>query len=284
MVTRAPVRPVPARVLGAWAAASLREEAELSPKPGLVDRRGPGAHRDMDLPLLLRSAGALEPWFERLAAVSTGRAPDGALRTDVGEVGRQAETRMLAATGGVNTHRGALFALGLLVAGAAATGSRRPATVAGAAGALARCKDRGADPPPPSHGQLARGSAPRAGALRQAQDGFPAVVDVALPRLWADRDAGALEPVARVNALLALMSVLDDTCVLYRGGGRALRTVQDGATGVLARGGVGTTAGRSAFAAFDRRLARSRLSPGGSGDLLAATLLLDRLWEPRCRT
>jgi len=249
----------------------------LAPKPGLVDGRGAGAHCDMDLALMLRSADILEPWFGRLADVSRHRSIDRKLRREVGEIGRQAEADMLAGTGGVNTHRGALYALGLLVAGSAATGTSEPASVAAAAGALARLPDAGGGRQPDSHGRWARRLAPHAGAARQAQAGFPAVVDVALPALRGGRAKGAPEDVARVDALLALMAEVDDTCLLFRGGAAGLSLVKAGAAGVLACGGAGTPAGGAALLRLDRRLISHRLSPGGSGDLLAATLLLDRL-------
>lgn len=266
-----------APLLGAWAAVALRQEVLLSPKPGLVDRHGPGAHRDMDLPLLLHSADILEPWFERLAEVSGDRPIDAGLRTEVGEIGRQAEVDMLAGTGGVNTHRGALYALGLLVVGAAAGGGADPAGVAGTAGALARLPDPRGQEAADSHGRRARRLVPHAGAAGQAQAGFPAVVDVALPVLRRRRAEGAPEEVARLDALLALMVVVDDTCVLFRGGHAGLALVKSGATGVIERGGAGTPAGYAALVDLDRRLVAQRLSPGGSGDLLAAALLLDRL-------
>lgn len=263
--------------LGMWAAEALREEALLSPKPGLVDRRGRGAHRDMDIRLLLHSADILEPWFERLAEVSGDRPIDAGLRREVGEIGRQAEADMLAGTGGVNTHRGALYALGLLVAGAAAGGEADVAGVAEAAGVLARLPDPRGREAADSHGQRARRLVPHAGAAGQARAGFPAVVDVALPVLRRRRAEGVPEEVARLDALLALMVVVDDTCVLFRGGHAGLALVKSGAAGVIERGGAGTPAGHATLVDLDRRLVAQRLSPGGSGDLLAAALLLDRL-------
>ena len=105
-----------ARRLGAIAAWALREEATLTPKPGLVDCRGSGAHTDMDLAMLLRSADALEPHFVRIAECAASMPFGVALRARLDQIGRDAEAAMLAATAGVNTHRGAIWALGLLVA------------------------------------------------------------------------------------------------------------------------------------------------------------------------
>lgn len=269
--------------LGTWAADALRQEAWLSPKPGLVDRRGPGAHVDMDVALMVRSADVLEPSFGRLAEVSRDRPLDAELRTTLGAIGREAEADMLAATGGVNTHRGALFSLGLLVAGAAAVGSTSAVAVAWAAATLARCPDLGATPDPDSHGSRARVLMPGAGALEQARAGFRPVIDAGLPALEASRRQLLPEAVAQLNALLALMAVVDDTCLLFRGGVAALRWVQAGAQAVVDAGGVATSGGRAALVDLDGLMAGRRLSPGGSGDLLAATLFLDTLGRGSCR-
>jgi hypothetical protein len=97
----------------------LIDEARLSPKPGLVDSRGNGAHHDLTLALMERSAHSLTPTFQALAQQSWQRPADIALRQTVGRLGREGEQQMMAATGGVNTHRGAIWALGLLVSAVA---------------------------------------------------------------------------------------------------------------------------------------------------------------------
>ena len=97
---------------------ALVEEALLTPKPGLVDRRGPGAHEDLSLNTMLRSAESLRGTFADVAAACEGRRPDLGLRETLGAIGRAGEAEMLRATGGANTHRGAIWTLGLLVAGA----------------------------------------------------------------------------------------------------------------------------------------------------------------------
>uniref|UniRef100_UPI001F566777 triphosphoribosyl-dephospho-CoA synthase n=3 Tax=unclassified Anaeromyxobacter TaxID=2620896 RepID=UPI001F566777 len=80
---------------------------------------------------------------------------------------------------------------------------------------------------------------------------------------------------ARLEALLAVMSTLDDTCLLHRGGPRALQVAQRGAAAALRAGGPGTAAGRAALLALDAELLALNVSPGGSADLLAAVLFLD---------
>ncbi|EPQ1904383.1 TPA: triphosphoribosyl-dephospho-CoA synthase, partial [Pseudomonas aeruginosa] len=98
---------------------ALIDEAELSPKPALVDRRGNGAHADLHLGLMQASALSLWPCFKEMAdaAQRHGRI-DARLRGVLGQLGRDGEAAMLRTTEGVNTHRGAIWALGLLVAAA----------------------------------------------------------------------------------------------------------------------------------------------------------------------
>ena len=100
--------------LGWLAHSALVAEACLTPKPGLVDRRGPGAHRDLSLALLLASAEALRPAFTAMAALASDPdLPPQALRLGLADIGREAEADMLRATGGANAHRGAIWSLGL---------------------------------------------------------------------------------------------------------------------------------------------------------------------------
>jgi triphosphoribosyl-dephospho-CoA synthase len=260
--------------IAALAVVAIRSEAELTPKPGLVDRRGSGAHTDMDLDMLRASAEALRDAFTECASAAREFPVGPDLRAVIGQIGRAGEAQMLDATGGVNTHRGALWALGLLSAGAAASGSRVGAV--DVAARLAAIPDRNAIPTV-SHGALARQRHGVRGAAGEAASGFPHVRLLGLPALRAARRSGADESTARLEALLALMSRLDDTCVLHRGGPAGLRAIQSGAQAVLSAGGIGTPQGRRHFTVLDDLCLTRRLSPGGSGDLLSATLFLDAL-------
>ena len=268
---------VPAGAVADLAVRALVEEAELTPKPALVDRRGGGAHDDMDLEMLLRSAHALRPTFGDLAVRAHRCAPGRRLREDLAAIGRRGEEAMFAVTRGVNTHRGAIWALGLLVAAAAmAPSEASPADVAALAGRVAVFPDRYV-PPEASHGCLVTRRYGVAGARGEARDGFPHVVGVALPALWDSREAGRSERLARLDALVALIARVDDTCLLHRGGRAALRDAQNGARAVLDAGGNGTAAGRRALRSLDAVLLRHNAAPGGSADLLAAALFLDAL-------
>ena len=260
------------------AVSALMDEATLSPKPGLVDLRSRGAHRDMDWLLMCHSARALHPTFRALA--EAGRRITGplTLRVRIGQIGRQGEAAMLQATGGVNTHRGAIWALGLLVTAAGQRdGDATPEAVARRAGAIARFPDRFAPSRTGNKGEIACRRYGVGGARAQAQANFPHVIHLALPCLRNSRMRGDDELTARLNCLVALIAELDDTCVLSRGGASALATVQAGAARVLAEGGAGSVAGKHALRSLERMVSEMNVSPGGAADLLAATLFLDRL-------
>jgi triphosphoribosyl-dephospho-CoA synthase len=253
----------------------LITEAMLTPKPGLVDQRGPGAHRDLDLARLCRSARSLHGAFLEMATLASGRQPDQALRERLAQIGRQGERDMLAATGGSNAHRGAIWVIGLLLAaramGSAGATARETAELAAR---IARHEDRFA-PTEDSHGSRVCARYGVTGARGQACAGFPHVVDIGLPALWSSRARGASERCAQLDALMAIMSSLDDTCLLYRGGAAALRVARSGARAVLAAGGSSSADGWCALMRLDAELLALHASPGGCADLLAACLFLD---------
>lgn len=256
---------------------ALIDEAELTPKPGLVDRRGNGAHHDLSLALMLRSAHALRTGFIEMCAAASWASPDLAIREELGRIGREAEAVMLHATGGVNTHRGAIWALGLLSAAAAMDPSDwHSARIALSAAQVARLPDQFSRPRN-SNGEKACARYGVSGARGEAQEGFPHVVEIALPTLRACRAAGGSETTARLDALIAIIASLHDTCVLSRGGEAALRETQALAREVLREGGTGTLEGRRMLARLDQTMLAHRASPGGAADLLAAALLLDAL-------
>jgi triphosphoribosyl-dephospho-CoA synthase len=264
------------------AVAVLLEEAELTPKPALVDSRGNGTHLDLDLARLQRSALALRDGFGTIARAAADQQPSLRLRARLARIGREMEQRMLAATGGSNAHRGAIWALGLLVAAAARRRSdRKPASLGAAAAVLARLPDTGkAGRPadrPPSHGERARLRYGAVGARGEAQAAFPHAIRVGLPMLRAARARGVPEDCARLDALMAIMATLDDTCLLHRGGRAALEAAKARARAVLRAGGTGVPAGQQRLNRLHVELMARWASPGGSADLLAVTLFLDRL-------
>lgn len=260
---------------------ALLDEVTLTPKPGLVDLRSRGAHSDMNWALMCHSAKALLPTFVAMAEAGLCSVGDDHLRQQIGRIGRDGEALMMRATGGINTHRGAIWSMGLLVTAAARNSARgaslAPAAVAACAGALARLRDRAAPADTGNKGELACRQYQVGGARGQAWAGFPHVIEVGLPALHASRARGDSETSARLNALLAIIAQLDDTCVLARGGVTALAQLQSGAARVIAAGGVASQAGALALRMLEVTALAQGVSAGGAADLLAATLFLDRL-------
>jgi len=274
------LRPHTAQWLADLVVGALIKEATLTPKPGLVDLSGRGAHTDLSWSLMCDSALALHGTFLAMAEAGLALHNQLQLRQTIGRLGRSGEARMMACTGGVNTHRGAIWALGLLVTAAAQNPLDVSAKqVAVRAARLANTVDQFAPAVTGNKGELACKMYQVGGARLQAQQGFPLVLNAALPQLHACRLRGSTESAARLNALLAVMAQLDDTCVLSRGGPGALQAVQSGAQRVLDLGGSHSTAGHAAYRHLEQSLLSLHISPGGAADMLAAALFLDQL-EP----
>ncbi len=264
--------------LGRAAIVSLYDELALEPKPGLVSFADAGSHDDMDAGTFLRSLFALRHYFVRIAAQGAHGAAFAPLET----LGLEAEARMLRATGGVNTHRGAIFTLGLLCAAAGAAraaglacdaANLRATLLARWGDVLASRARRASD----SHGARAARAHGLRSAAEEAAQGLPTLFDHVLPALRAARRAGAGDRDARLHALFTAMAKVADTNLVHRGGLQGLRYGQGLARQFLAEGGglAGDAPARAArvHALFVER----RLSPGGAADLLAAACWVERV-------
>jgi triphosphoribosyl-dephospho-CoA synthase len=232
----------------------------------------------MDAGTFLRSLFALRHFFVRAA---TQGACDAAF-APLEALGISAEARMLRATGGVNTHRGAIFTLGLLcaaagaahAAGLACSAPRLRATLRARWGAALASRARRASD---SHGARAARAHGLRSAAEEAALGLPTLFEHVLPALRSARLAGAGDRGARLHALFMAMAMADDTNLVHRGGLQGLRDAQGLARDFLAQGG-GLTADAPARAARVHALfVERRLSPGGAADLLAAACWVDRV-------
>lgn len=258
---------------------ALVDELLTYPKPGLVSLIDSGSHADMNSTTFIRSSLALRHFFER--AAEAGR--DGCRFERLRALGMAAEANMLAATRGINTHRGAIFQLGLL---AAAAGKRTSSNLAVWAHQR-RCRlgetvvDEWADDiashqgRSQSHGRRALSRFGAGGAQAEAASGFPSVYELALPAYRRVLNAGGAPNQARVQAFFALMARLDDTNLLHRGGLHGLRFAQRQGQDFLDRGGVEASDWRDEAVRIHHRFVARQLSPGGSADLLAACLFVD---------
>ena len=262
---------------------SLLYEVCVTPKPGLVDRQNSGSHRDMDLFTFLNSAPALFPYFERCVRQGMeGETEPEALFSSLRWEGKLAEQAMLAATGGVNTHKGAIFSMGLCCA---ALGQLPRETWGDPEAVLDQCAALARGLVHRDYRHLTPETARTAGEVLylrhgvtgvrgQAEAGFPAVREVGLPVLEESLRQGLSWNDAGCRTLLALRGTTEDTNLMARGGIDAQKQTAAEAEALFQRfpdwEGVNQ---------LDRALIARHLSPGGSADLLALCYLLHFLKE-----
>lgn len=255
----------------AIACQSLIEEAELTPKPGLVDRENTGAHHDLSIQLMRTSAEALFDTFAEIASVSFGRTPSQTVREEIAAIGRRGEQIMFEATGGINTHKGAIWAIGLLISAVSIGKGNDPIPkIISLAGQIARYPDSYC-PNTKTNGRGVFEKFGVGGARTEAEQGFPHISHYSLPVLIRERLRGRIEKDAQLLALLSLIAHLNDTCILHRGGMDALIFAQQEAKAILISEDL------DRVKTLDDEFIKRRISPGGSADLLAATLFLDKI-------
>lgn len=254
----------------------LYTELVLYPKPGLVSLVDNGSHADMTAVTFMRSLFALRHYYARICRAGYDDAPFAVLR----QLGIEAEARMLRATDGINTHRGAIFSLGMLCA---AIGRARAQGIMPSASGLRAillirwgeelaahtCPAGGA-----SHGSLVARRHAASGAREEGALGLPSVFEVGLPAMRRTLSAGRSMHQARIDALFALMAHVSDTNVFYRGGLQGASTVKLQAAGFIGMGGTAHPDWRDHALECHRVLVAQKLSPGGAADLLAATCLV----------
>ena len=243
---------------------ALRSELYTTPKPGLVDRNDNGAHRDMDLAMMNRSIDALQPYFTELA--QEGYYCNNPDFYEVRLIGLDAETAMLETTDGVNTHRGALFSLGLA---ALAT-----AWCLGHEGDIDSVRLRHLimqvaeefEPMPGTHGSNAVSEHHVKGALGLAQAGYPQLFDYWLPAYCNYLAEDACTSCHKL--LLLIMSQLDDTNVIHRVGYEPAQQVKQEAQALL------DSFSMAGLEQMNRDFIARNISPGGSADMVALTLFI----------
>lgn len=268
---------------GRTAVRALYEELALYPKPGLVSPVDAGSHSDMNMQTFLRSLFALRGYFREISAAGAADADF----TTLNALGRTAEARMLAATGGINTHRGAVFALGLLAAAAGylrargeeLDGQQLGRTVVERWGAAIAAAAPPAHAAPSSNGERVARRYGAGGARAEALAGFPAIFELALPALQSTLAATGCLRRARMQALFVTMARLEDTNLLHRGGTAGLAFVRERAQRFVARGGTLCDDWVHEAQALHEACVARRLSPGGSADVLAATCFVHALQD-----
>lgn len=271
-------------IIGHLASMALQVELDTTPKPGLVDRNDNGAHRDMDHALMQRSIQALHPYFVRLAQLGfTDKQP---CHDEIVNIGIEAEREMFKATGGVNTHKGALFSIGLAAVALAGeafsritqaercgtmayndVNSKQIQSLSNSIASLARLfPDTNG-----THGSKAKANNILKGALDNAREGYTQLFKAWLPfyiDCIAEGDNYALH-----KTLLRIMCDLDDTNIVYRTSMETMKEVKTEARQMLdtSRNIVNFEA---ALLAMNTDYIHRNISPGGSADMLSLVVFL----------
>lgn len=281
------------------AALSLLDEVYAAPKPGLVDRIDSGAHADMKFEDFILSTAAITPFLREMAVTAyqscftLPASPDAARETDAAlfsrlrELGKHAEREMYATTGGVNTHKGAVFTLGLLSAGAgllyAKSGKLSAETILDEVQSLVgdtlelELAELRAGAAGSAHGEAVLHRDGTGGVRSAAANGFPLLRSVALPLLRQYEAEERPAEASVLNVLLHLILHVSDTNVLYRGGKEALLTLRADCRNILSQGGAFTSEGSALLYELKETCKQRNISPGGAADLLSAALFLHRI-------
>lgn len=283
-------------IIAHLATQALQAELDTTPKPGLVDKDNNGAHRDMDYALMQRSIDTLHPYFVKLALL--GCADTLPSHTAIRDAGIEAEKAMLAATNGVNTHKGALFSMGLAVVAAA----HEERKIAANEEQILKERNGGEDvlvslqttikalaasfpDTNGTHGSkaklLSKGTTAIKGALDNAREGYEMLFAEWLPfyiERRKEHDAYTLH-----KTLLRIMCDLDDTNVIYRTDLATAEEVKQEARALLDNFSKAHTAEDKekriaaellALKDMDKRYTARNISPGGAADMLSLTIFI----------
>lgn len=280
-----------AHMIAQKALLSLLYEVSASPKPGLVDRFNQGAHKDMDFFTFMASSAALSNYFNDCVVEGvkySGQSPQKLFRS-LREIGINAEKSMFEATNGVNTHKGLVFSLGIVCAAASCCMMEN------------KPEDIDADAICGKISQMTQGLCQREltllnksedltngerlyqkyglkGIRGEVESGFPTVRNYSLPMLKKLKNMKTLHfNDILVQTLLHLMAVNEDTNIVARNDFETLEWVRKYAHQILISGGMLTNKGMKMVYEMDREFIRRNISPGGSADLLAVTVMFDLL-------
>ena len=277
-----------AKKLGELAVEAMLFEAACTPAPGLVDRANSGAHADMDFYAFMSSTAALTHTLARCAQAGYNHAaaPAGLLSV-LRIIGTEGERQMLKATGGVNTHKGLLFSLGIAAAAAGFLIGRQHkinfAEILAAVKAIAKdivrefesIKDK-----PPNEltaGERLYKQYGITGIRGEIAAGLPAINSVGLPVLKKALKTLSVND-ALVETLLHLISVVEDTTVMNRHNPEKLRSwVNKKVRKAITAGGMYSVEGRKLVQELDQEFILHNVSPGGAADLLAVTWFIYRI-------
>jgi len=234
----------------------------------------------MDILTFLKSVTALGCYFRDCAATGAETAHLSPKETfhQLRQLGRQAEEAMFAATNGVNTHKGAIFTLGLFC-GAAGRLEHAPMTPEVLCAQCARMTEgiiaedfAGVTAENAvTAGQRLYAQYGITGIQGEAEQGFPTVLRTGLPKLLEGTAQGLALNDCGCAALVAILAQTEDTNLIHRGGRAAQQAIKVQLQELLAKDPFPS---RETLETLDDAFIRKNLSPGGSADLLAASFFL----------
>lgn len=262
---------------------ALIREICLSPKPGLVDMNNNGAHQDMNFQTFIKSISAISSWFENFYhyGKSNANMSTSDFLVNIRPIGLECEKAMFDATNQVNTHKGGIFAFGLLLSTIGKlTQLKLPVTAPIICNEVANiCQ--GMVENELSHNNHHNSVGERlfkqhnlTGARGEAESGYKTVNQISLPVYQKMLNSGYSEESALLQAMLYLLAYNQDTNLVSRGGLEGLKFVHKEARDLINQGGIMQQNGREKMLRLDDELIKRNLSPGGSADLIAVTWFL----------
>ena len=255
---------------------ALLYEVNVTPKPGLVDRNNNGSHRDMDIFTFADSACALYPYFKSCALQGlAGKENPQELFCSLRPLGREAEEQMKLATGGVNTHKGAIFSMGIFCAAAGRMADKSASGKEFSNLCAQMCRHLMDDfkdiekKETLSYGERLYREYGITGIRGEAAQGFPSVFEIGLPKLKEEISQGKSMNDAGVSVLIALISKVQDTNIITRSDRETLLWAQKEAKQVLKNG-----VKEEQVQSLDQLFIEKNISPGGCADLLALSFFV----------
>lgn len=252
-------------LLSYLAVQSIKAELDTTPKPGLVDKADNGAHSDMDYNLMLKSIYSLHPHFTKLSCLAYN---EDVINIDkIKTIGIEAEKQMLFTTNGVNTYKGALFSMGLVLYAASYLCQQRDKVQEQQLQKTIKLLSSKFSQPNDTHGKKVIEKHNIKGALNSAIDGYPLLFDEWLPFFIKHKN----EEHSLIKLLLFIMTNLDDTNIYYRKGEEVVAHVKQQAQEILDDFSI------DRVEKLNREFVKENISPGGAADMLSLTLFIDSI-------
>lgn len=270
---------------------SLIYEVSATPKPGLVDRNNPGAHRDMDFFTFIDSSLELTDYFYECTYIGSNfyNEDKTMLLKEIRPRGIKAENDMFLATKGVNTHKGLIFSVGIICAAVGHIFREKPSIYISSQDicSLVKMISQGITSELENldgkeeltYGERLFIKYGSKGIRGEAETGFKTVTDHSLPIMKTLMKEELHINDVLVQVLLNLMATTEDSNILGRHNMETLSFVRDKAKTVLKHGGYLTLAGKLLVEDMDKSFIKKNISPGGSADLMAITIMLYMLEE-----